>query len=705
MPAQRWARPDWIIVFSLTLLAIVLRLYQLGITPIGFHFDEAYNGIDAFLVLRGSRPRFLPANLGREPLYTYWQALVATVGGLSPYTLRLSSAIVGILSIPATYLLLRRLLQQQSRTIAAITSATLCVSLWHIHFSHYGIRVIMMPLLLSGVFGFFWLGVHGERVRVRFIGYCLSGIFAGLSVWTHPTGRLIPVVLILYVLWLMGSATGPHRRSRILPLGGLILTGIVAFLVFLPLGLEYYHHPDYFWGHISDVSIFNEAVRNGTAIQALLANLGRVFGMFSWQGDGGWTHNLSGRPVFDPLLGIFFYAGLIWWGIRLSRRNDPDRSALMLLGLWATTMLWASILSDDAPDFSRTLPTLPALFVAVGLGLGQLVVWTKTKPLWSISAVLLVLSISGGIAVRDYFIVFPQRAPEYYRLYNTHQHDAIAYLVQQSDDHQVYFSQLWAAHPTARFYRWFYGTKSIDIKSIDTSDTVVLPPAGLGALYGFPPEQHERAVQLSALWSRGAVEEVSDRFGNPLLSIVRVDAAFANELSTEGEILFMPIVDLPNVGPDHAQIMRMESGLTIDGAEPSITTCLFDVSAHFVDAPVLEAVRTNGQGTVFTLFWRAETYTERDLTTFLHVFDEEGKRIAQVDKRPGNGSYPTDVWSPGERVIERYYVHYTDPPVPNSELHLQIGWYELAEDGRRRPRADEESDVVIIGPVWIDAQS
>ncbi|NJN83193.1 MAG: hypothetical protein HC802_13520, partial [Caldilineaceae bacterium] len=117
------------------------------------------------------------------------------------------------------------------------------------------------------------------------------------------------------------------------------------------------------FSHVADVSIFNQRIGGGSPIQALLANVLRVAGMFNLHGDAGWTHNFSGRPVFDPLLSIPFALGVALWGVRLTRRSDPDRNALALLALWVIVMLSASVFSDDAPDFSRTLPTLPALMV------------------------------------------------------------------------------------------------------------------------------------------------------------------------------------------------------------------------------------------------------------------------------------------------------------------------------------------------------
>ncbi|NJN82415.1 MAG: hypothetical protein HC802_09165 [Caldilineaceae bacterium] len=115
-----WNRWDWIVLAAVTALAAALRLYQLGELPPGFQFDEAFNAIDAKQVLAGHFPLFLPANGGREALYTYWQATVGSILGVDVYSLRLSSALAGLLTVPASYLLLRRLLTQQSRYVAAL---------------------------------------------------------------------------------------------------------------------------------------------------------------------------------------------------------------------------------------------------------------------------------------------------------------------------------------------------------------------------------------------------------------------------------------------------------------------------------------------------------------------------------------------------------------------------------------------------------
>ncbi|MFN2166729.1 MAG: ArnT family glycosyltransferase, partial [Anaerolineae bacterium] len=302
-------RRDWLLLAGLTILAAALRFYQLGAVPPGFQFDEAYNALDAARVMAGDRPLFLPTNGGREVLYTYYQAALGSLFGLNLTTLRLASALAGIATVPVAYLLVRTLLQQDSRRVAAFTALVLATSLWHLHFSHYGIRIILMPLILSGVFGFFWIGVTTNRLWP----YVASGALAGLGVWNNPTGRLVPLVLGAFAIWLLWQH--PELRHWRWPglIAGLLVTGGVAFLVFLPLGLEFLRHPEFFLGHPGEVSVFADRVGGGSPLAALARHAWEVLAMFSVRGDEEWIHNLAGRPVFDLLLSIPFLIGVVLW--------------------------------------------------------------------------------------------------------------------------------------------------------------------------------------------------------------------------------------------------------------------------------------------------------------------------------------------------------------------------------------------------------
>ena len=677
-----WTRRDWIYLLSLTLLAATLRFYQLGAVPPGFQFDEAFNAIDAEQIWYGNRPLFLPANGGREVLYSYFQALLGNFLGFNVYSLRLASALAGIATVPAAYLLLRRILQRESQAVALFTTLTLTVSFWHLHFSHYGIRVITMPLLLSGLFGAFWLSNHSRHPRTVWIATLVTGLLTGLSVWTHPSGRFTPFVLLGYALWLLWWYPARRRWDRHHPLFKLALIGAVAFVVFLPLGIEFYRHPEFFFGHASEVSIFAERVRGESAPwQVLGEHLLLVLGMFSVTGDGEWIHNLPGRPVLEAPLALFFALGVGRWIWRLLRRDDPDRDALALLAGWTLVMLRPSVLSDAAPNYSRTLPTLPAVLVAAGLGLSWLAEgvrrWQGRQapsglPLWSGYALAsVVVAVSGVWATYDYFVRFPSHPDAYYH-YDADKLDALAALeTAAAAGNMVYLEPLWSTHATFSFLR----DRAI-VKSLDTSQTIVLPPPGLGALYAFPAEKLDRAESLARAWPDTAASELNDRYGRLLLALVERSA---DQLGGWPE----------DFAPTNA-LVPVSSGATIT-----------QLPARFDDAPTLLGYQQRNEGQELVLFWQAEGATLRDLTVFLQFMDQENNRVAQIDRLPGDGSYLTPTWTPGERVIERYQPELNDRCAGADPLWLYVGWYELAADGARRPLADGTGDAAVLGPLTL----
>ena len=99
----------WAILAVAVLLGAAARFYGLGTLPPGLYHDEAYNGLDALRVLEGERPIFFEANNGREPLFLYGMAVAMSLLGRTPYAVRVTAAVLGTLTVPATFLMARAL--------------------------------------------------------------------------------------------------------------------------------------------------------------------------------------------------------------------------------------------------------------------------------------------------------------------------------------------------------------------------------------------------------------------------------------------------------------------------------------------------------------------------------------------------------------------------------------------------------------------
>ena len=82
--ARRWLLPFALLL--ITALAAFLRFWQLDRIPPGFHYDEAYEALEAWRVLtqRGYHPIFFPGNFGVEPMFVYLTSLAFRLFGETP---------------------------------------------------------------------------------------------------------------------------------------------------------------------------------------------------------------------------------------------------------------------------------------------------------------------------------------------------------------------------------------------------------------------------------------------------------------------------------------------------------------------------------------------------------------------------------------------------------------------------------------------
>ena len=88
--------------------------------------------------------------------------------------------------------------------------------------------------------------------------------------------------------------------------------------------------------------------------------------------------------------------------------------------------------------------------------------------------------------------------------------------------------------------------------------------------------------------------------------------------------------------------------------------------------------------------WQAIKPINADYTLFIHLMDASGKLISQRDRRPGNGSYPTTAWSPGDILSETYEVWPKNTP---GALKFAVGWY-TPTDGKRLPVVDANGQAI-----------
>jgi len=83
-----------------------------------------------------------------------------------------------------------------------------------------------------------------------------------------------------------------------------------------------------------------------------------------------------------------------------------------------------------------------------------------------------------------------------------------------------------------------------------------------------------------------------------------------------------------------------------------------------------------------TLYWRCDALPPADYTTFVHVRAAEPAAIvAQMDRPPAGGAYPSSLWDVGEVIRDPIRVPIPQP-VPAGEYQVVVGLYDLASGVR-----------------------
>jgi len=111
-----------------------------------------------------------------------------------------------------------------------------------------------------------------------------------------------------------------------------------------------------------------------------------------------------------------------------------------------------------------------------------------------------------------------------------------------------------------------------------------------------------------------------------------------------------------------------------------------------------------GDALTVTLHWQARDWVGAPYTTFVHLIDPGGQRIAQTDGPPFNGLHPTDHWLPGERLRDDRRLTLPLDAQPG-RYQLVVGWYD-PETLDRLPLTDGSESLVLayipLGHVEVD---
>lgn len=625
----RGRRLTWAVLAALTLFSAVVRFYRLGVIPPGLYHDEAFNGLDASRILEGECPLFFAANNGREPFFLYGMALSLALLGRTPFAVRAVAALLGTLTTPATFLMAEALFD---RRVGLWSACLMAFAPWPVNLGRIGLRAVSMPLVAAlGV----WAWWKGHRDGTAW-ALPLGGALLGFSLYTYTAARFVPVAVALYVLFQMVVGREPPRRGEV---GRLTLA---ALLTAMPLFVYGVTHWDTFVERPAQVSVFNTAINHGDLWGTLAHNVVRAGGLFTFRGDSIPRHNVPSRPLFDPLMSVFFYLGVL---LCLVRAKRDGASALVLV--WTGVMLLPTILAEDCPHFLRAVGVLPmaTTFPALGLEwmqqrLGRI---GRRSVVGLLPATVMAVSVLWG--GYDYFVRHGGN-PDLAYAFEADQ-------VQEAVEINRFLGSGWqgkgirepSPRPVAGRHVYL-GPRLWEDRL--TVNFLVAAPDKVSILGRDPPSPADEVLVLA--WPHGDMRGVCEVFPHPARIEVWRGPLERGDLDSEPRLLYVAF-RAGQVREVSEVMARFEEEIELLGWRVS-------------DLPGKTRVE---------LRWRVARSQTTDYTVFVHLVSD-GRVIAQDDSWPGMGFFPTTWWRPGDEVVD---VHYLDVPYDARQDRLFVGWYEL----------------------------
>lgn len=343
-------RAEFLLLLAALAIGSFYRLYKIDSIPPGLNHDSAWNGLHAItttpVVAYFNAPYALAA-WGRETLFHELIAVFQSFLGPTQLAIQLTAVTVGIATLAAFYLLLRRLFDPR---LALIATFLLGVSGWHITMSRTGWRAILVPLVAALVFYFLVRAIQERKLR----DFVLAGLALGLSLDTYDAARIIPFIVLAYVTYEIVRDPSLIRRHY-LKLGALGAAFVVAFA---PLGWYAMNNWDIFTRRSSNVWIGNQIEQAGS-LEPLATNVKNALLLFNFQGNG--ADFFVREPLLDVPVSVFFTLGLV---LAVTRWRQQGYFLLLLMLVLTLAGGVASI-----PNGNRVIATvLPVtVFAAVFL--------------------------------------------------------------------------------------------------------------------------------------------------------------------------------------------------------------------------------------------------------------------------------------------------------------------------------------------------
>ena len=358
---ERWVRShrwELMAVAGMTAVAAALRVTNLTTIPLPFEQDEGALAHQSVHVLEGELENMFISGLqGHATMQFFAQAAFLKVFGINVFAIRLITAVVGVLTIPVFYLLLR---QMFGRTLAVLGSAFLVGYALHVHYSRVGMENVADPFVMAAALYFAWRASREGKM----IDFVLTGLVLGLGLYLSPAARVVPIIVA--ALFGYTFLRRPRFLRQALPgVGAMTLAyGAAA----LPVAVFWVTHQSFFMDRINVVGIYQshwmdqQQAAGRSTFDILWDQSVRAFGAFGRYTDNSIFYH-GPIPLVDHLTLVPFLLGMAYAVYRVL-----DERYFLLLAIFGAVVVTGGVLTVEPPTSQRLLGTIPAVaaFTAIG---------------------------------------------------------------------------------------------------------------------------------------------------------------------------------------------------------------------------------------------------------------------------------------------------------------------------------------------------
>lgn len=429
-------KQKWIILFFIVLVAAILRLWNLGVTPPSPDWDEAALGYNAYSILLTGKDEYgtsFPLSLRsfddyKPPLYVYLTVPSVAAFGLSLWSTRLPSAIMGILAVLGTFFLVSEIFRKKEGgrdqyTIPLIASLLLAISPWHIQFSRVAFEANIGITL--NIWGAYFL----LKGRTSSFALSLSAFLFGLSLYAYHSERIFVPLFVLLLAILFWKELWTNKRR-------VITACIIGILTIAPLAIVF-TNPTTLMRLRGTSSLSDQTALLSDSVQLLEDDIkaGNTIGMLFDNRRIVWV-----KTVLDGYLSHFSFKWLFLNG-DLPRHHAPDMGLLYLFELpfllWGMSGIWkkggkiavllfgwmiiapipASV-TTGLPHAIRTLVFLPVFQIFTAVGISEYIIWLKYGSKWKkiITPIIIGLALLNIVYyLHMYFVHMDREYSDYWQ--------------------------------------------------------------------------------------------------------------------------------------------------------------------------------------------------------------------------------------------------------------------------------------------------